>query len=88
MPDLPDYKLGVTGELDAFHATDAEFLQFAGALVPITGDGDLNRWSWEDRRDFINWCLDEDVLTIQDGRLVANEEHVPTALLESGECAE
>ena len=88
LPDLPDYKLGAEGELEPFHATDAEFLQFAAALVPITGDGDLNKWTWEDRRDFLNWCLDENVLTIKDGRLLAVEETIPTAVLESGECLE
>ncbi len=66
LPDLPDYKLGAEGELDAFHATDAEFLAFAAALVPITGDGDMNRWTWEDRRDFLNWALDEHILSIHD----------------------
>ena len=88
LPDLPDYKLGPDGDLDPFHATDAEFFAFAAALVPITGE-ELDKWTWEDRRDFLNWALDEGVLEIKDGRLIAVEERIPTqTLLESGECLE
>jgi len=77
LPDLPDFKLGVEGDLNGFDATNIEFLTFAQSLVPVTGGGD--RWTWEERRDFLNWCLDEQVLTIKDGRLVPVEETIPTA---------
>jgi hypothetical protein len=80
LPDLPDYRLGQEGDLNGFDATDSEFLNFVQALVPLTGEG-LEHWTWEERRDFLNWCLDEQVLTIQDGRLVPVEEHIPTAPL-------
>jgi len=72
LPDLPEYRLGVEGDLNGFDATDAEFLEFIKSLVPLTGEG-LDHWTWEERRDFLNWCLDEHVLTITDGRLVPNE---------------
>ena len=80
LPDLPDYKLGGEGELNPFNATDSEFLQFVQTLVPLEGEG-LDQWTWMERRDFLNWCLDEGVLTIQNGRLVPAEESVPTAPL-------
>jgi hypothetical protein len=80
LPDLPEYRLGAEGDLNGFDATDAEFLQFVQSLVPVTGEN-IDHWTWEERRDFLNWCLDEGVLTIQDGRLVPVEELVPTAPL-------
>jgi hypothetical protein len=78
LPDLPDYRLGVDGDLNGFDATDSQFLQFVQSLVPLTGEN-LDHWTWEERRDFLNWCLDEHVLVIQDGRLVPYEEGTPTA---------
>jgi hypothetical protein len=84
LPDLPDFKLGVEGDLNGFDATDSEFLQFVQSLVPLTGEN-LEHWTWEERRDFLNWCLDEQVLTIQDGRLVPVEETIPTVPLASYE---
>jgi hypothetical protein len=80
LPDLPDFKLGVEGDLNGFDASDSEFLQFVQSLVPLTGEN-LDHWTWEERRDFLNWCLDEQVLTIQDGRLVPVEETIPTVPL-------
>jgi hypothetical protein len=80
LPDLPEYRLGAEGDLNGFDATDAEFLQFVQSLVPVTGEH-LDHWTWEERRDFLNWCIDEGVLTIRDGRLVPVEELVPTAPL-------
>lgn len=77
LPDLPEYRLGVDGELNGFDATDSEFLHFVQSLVPLTGEG-LDHWTWEERRDFLNWCLDEQVLTIAGGRLVPFEEGTPT----------
>jgi hypothetical protein len=80
LPDLPDYRLGVDGELNGFDATDSQFLHFVQSLVPLTGEN-LDHWTWEERRDFLNWCLDEHVLEIKDGRLVPYEEGTPTAPL-------
>jgi len=80
LPDLPDYKLGDEGDINGFDATDIEFLNFVQTLVPLTGEN-LDHWTWEERRDFLNWCLDESVLTIRDGRLVHFEDVVPTAPL-------
>jgi hypothetical protein len=80
LPDLPDFKLGVEGDLNGFDATDSEFLQFVQSLVPLTGEN-LEHWTWEERRDFLNWCLDEQVLTIKNGRLVSIEETIPTVPL-------
>jgi hypothetical protein len=82
LPDLPDVKLGVEGDLNGFDATDSEFLQFVRSLVPLTGEN-LEHWTWEERRDFLNRCLDEQVLTIRDGRLVPVEETMPTVPLTS-----
>ena len=90
LPDLPHLLLGQS-EQNAWKASDDEFQRFAADLVEIQieeGDTLERPWLWLDRVDFINWALDEDVLTIQENRLVANEEHIATALLESGECAE
>jgi len=84
LPDLPDYRLGVDGELNGFDATDSQFLHFVESLVPLTGEN-LDHWTWEERRDFLNWCLDEHVLVIQDGRLVPYEEGIPTAPLRHDE---
>ena len=80
LPDLPEYKLGAEGACNGFDATDAEFLHFVQSLVPLMGEN-LDQWTWEERRDFLNWCLDEGILTIQDGRLVPVEERVPMAPL-------
>ncbi len=80
LPDLPDFRLGIEGDLNSFDAMDSEFLQFVQSLVPLTGEH-LDHWTWEERRDFLNWCLDEQILTIQDGRLVPVEEQAVTAPL-------
>ncbi len=83
LPDLPDYKLGVDGDLNGFDASDSEFLQFVQSLVPLSGEN-LEHWTWEERRDFLNWCLDEQVLTIKEGRLVPVEDTFPTSPLAAG----
>ena len=73
--------------MNAFDATDFEFLNFVQTLVPLTGENTDN-WTWEERRDFLNWCLDESVLTIDDGRLVPAEnpeESTPLPLTHDGE---
>jgi hypothetical protein len=80
LPDLPDFRLGIEGDLNGFDATDSEFLQFVQSLVPLTGE-QLDHWTWEERRDFLNWCLDEQIVKIQNGRLVPVEERVVTASL-------
>jgi hypothetical protein len=80
LPDLPDLKLGTEGDLNGFDATDSEFLHFVQSLVPLTGE-QTDHWTWEERRDFLNWCLDEQVLEVSDGRLILLEETIPTAPL-------
>lgn len=89
LPDLPVLLLGQS-EQNAWKASDEDFLRFARTLAEIQveeGNSLERPWTWEDRRDFLNWCLDEGVLEIKDGRLLAVEERIPTALL-SGECLE
>jgi hypothetical protein len=84
LPDLPEFKLGADGDLNGFDASNVEFSQFAHSLVPIKGDSE--QWTWEERRDFLNWCLDEQVLTIAEKRLVPvedPEEKTPTAPLQA-----
>jgi hypothetical protein len=68
LPDLPDYKLGTEGDLNAFDASNVEFSEFAHSLVLIKGDSE--KWTWEERRDFLNWCLDEQVLEMKEKCLV------------------
>ena len=80
LPDVPACKSGAEGDPGGFDAKDSAFLHFVQSLVPLTGEGP-DHWTWEERRDFLNWCLDEGVLTIQEGRLVPAEELVPTAPL-------
>jgi hypothetical protein len=77
---VPTGKPGAYGDPGGFDATENELLHLLQSLLPLTGEN-LDQWSLEERRDFRNWCLDEGVLTIQDGRLVPVEELVPTASL-------
>ena len=69
VPTVPTGKLGAQGDPGGFDATESELLHVLQSLLPLTGEN-LDQWSWEERRDFLNWCVDEGVLTIQDGRLV------------------
>src|SRR5260370_21418891 len=88
--DLPGLLLGQS-EQNAWKATDGEFYRFAAALVEIQveeGDSLERPWLWEDRRDFINFCLDEHILSIQDGRLVELEATIPTQASLSADCLE
>lgn len=82
LPQLPYLKLGQS-EHNAWKASDEEFLAFAQSIVPIKveeGDSVERSWTWEERRDFVNWCIDEGVLLVQDGRLIpVEEEKIPTA---------
>jgi hypothetical protein len=80
VPAVPTGKPGAQGDPGGFDATESELLHLLQSLLPLTGEN-LDQWTWEERRDFLNWCLDEGVLTIQDGRLVPVEELVPTAPL-------
>jgi hypothetical protein len=80
VPAVPTGKPGAQGDPGGFDVTENELLHVLQSLIPLTGEN-LDQWSWEERRDFLNWCLDEGVLTIQDGRLVPFEELVPTAPL-------
>jgi len=66
LPDLPEVKLGPSSEHNAFHAPDEEFLGFIRTLVPLEGEN-LDHWTWEERRDFLNWCLDGGILELKDG---------------------
>ncbi len=69
VPDGAACELGETVACNGFDATESELLQMLQSLIPLTGEN-LDQWTWEERRDFLNWCVDEGVLTIQDGRLV------------------
>jgi hypothetical protein len=73
VPAVPACKPGAHGDPGGFDATESELLHLLQSLLPLTGEN-LDQWTWEERRDFLNWCLDEGVLTIQDGRLVPVEE--------------
>ena len=80
LPSIPDACFGVESDPGGFDAMDGALLRCVQTLVPLTGEG-LDHWTREERRIFLNWCLDEGVLTIQDGRLIPIEECVPTAPL-------
>jgi hypothetical protein len=84
LPQLPYLTLGQS-EHNAWKASDEAFFAFAQSIVPVKveeGDSLERSWTWEERRDFVNWCLDEGVLVVQDGRLVpVEEEQIPTAPL-------
>jgi hypothetical protein len=84
LPQLPYLKLGQS-EHNAWRASDEAFFAFAQSIVPIKveeGDSLERSWTWEERRDFVNWCIDEGMLVVQDGRLVpVEEEKIPTAPL-------
>lgn len=80
VPAVPTCKPGAQGDPGGFDATESDLLQMLQSLIPLTGEN-LDQWTWIEHRDFLNWCLDEGVLTIQDGRLVPTEELVPTAPL-------
>ena len=76
LPQLPYLKLGQS-EHNAWKASDEEFLAFAQSIVHVKveeGDTLERSWTWEERRDFVNWCIDEGVLLIEDGRLIPVEE--------------
>ena len=84
LPQLPYLKLGQS-EHNAWKASDEEFLAFAQSIVHVKveeGDTLERSWTWEERRDFLNWCIDEGVLLVQDGRLIpVEEEQISTAPL-------
>src|SRR5215471_4008201 len=76
LPQLPYLKLGQS-EHNAWKASDEEFLAFAQSIVQVKveeGDTLERSWTWEERRDFVNWCIDEGVLLVEDGRLIPVEE--------------
>jgi hypothetical protein len=76
LPQLPYLKLGQS-EHNAWKASDEEFLAFAQLIVHVKveeGDTLERSWTWEERRDFVNWCIDEGVLLVEDGRLIPVEE--------------
>lgn len=69
LPDLPHLFLGPSSEKSVFEQSDAEFLAYIRGLVPLEGDN-LDHWTWEERRDFINWCLEESILELRGDRLL------------------
>lgn len=80
VPDVPAIKPEAQGNPGSFEATESELLHVLQSLIPLTGENP-DQWTWEECRDYLHWCLDEDVLTIQDGRLVPVEELIPTSPL-------
>lgn len=80
LPDVPYDRSDADGDPGGFDATDVALLHFVQTLVPLTGEG-LYHWTREERRAFLNWCVDEGVLTIKDGRLLPGEITVPTGPL-------
>jgi hypothetical protein len=72
--ELKLYNLGES-EITARHATHMQFLEFAQSLVTLKRADDatnLQHWTVEERRDFLNWCLDNGILRIEGNRLIAN----------------
>jgi predicted GIY-YIG superfamily endonuclease len=69
--DLKSYRLGKT-ELNARHCTFDEFVSFARSLVQIADTGNVR--TVFQRRDFLNWCLQEGILRVEDDKLVPNVE--------------
>ena len=49
-------------------ASDSEFLEFASSVVGVEGE-DLDHWTVEERRDFLNWCLERGILVVEGGTL-------------------
>jgi len=81
LTNVPTCKPGAQGDPGGFDATESELLHLLQCLIPLTGENH-DQWTWEEHRDFLNWCLDEGVLTIQDGRLVpVGEDMIPTVPL-------
>ncbi len=72
---LKSFSLG-DSEITARHATDAQFLAFAASLVPLESEeeADLQHWTVEERRDFLNWCLHNGILQIVEHRLMPLEQ--------------
>ena len=73
--DLRSFQLGEEGEMNARYATDTQFLNFIKTLVPLEAEdgADLEHWTVEERRDFLNWAIDEGVLLVRNGRLVPHQ---------------
>jgi hypothetical protein len=80
VPDEAACELGETVVGSGFDVTQCALLHLLQSLIPLT-DENLDQWTWEECRDYLHWCLDEGVLTIQNGRLVPVEELIPTAPL-------
>jgi hypothetical protein len=75
LSDVPDDCFGVKRDQGDFDALDSALLHFVQTLVPLSGET-FDQWTWEERRNFLNWCLDEGILTIQDGRLAPVKEEL------------
>ena len=80
VPDEAACELGETVVCSGFDVTQCALLHLLQSLIPLTGEN-LDQWTWEECRDYLHWCLDEGVLTIQNERLVPVEELIPTAPL-------
>ena len=80
VPDIPACELGETVVCNGFDVMQCALLHLLQSLIPLT-DENLDQWTWEECRDYLHWCLDEGVLTIQNERLVPVEELIPTAPL-------
>ena len=55
------------------HATHQQFLAFAQSLVTLKkadDDTNMQHWTVEERRDFLNWCLEKGLLHIVEYRLL------------------
>jgi hypothetical protein len=70
--ELKSHKLGES-EVDARHATHQQFYEFACSFVTLKPADDatnMQHWAVEERRDFLNWCLENGILRIENGRLM------------------
>ena len=61
------FKLGES-DLTARHASHGEFGIFACSVATVEGGSE--KWTVEERRDFLNWCVENKVLEAKEGRLV------------------
>lgn len=70
--ELKLLKLGES-EIDARHATHQQFYEFAASLVklkPADEATNMQHWTVEERRDFLNWCLEKGILHIDGQKLL------------------
>lgn len=70
--DLKSFTLG-DHEYTARSATHQQFTEFGRSLVQLDVPDD-ERWTVEERRDFLNWCIEYQVLDVQEGRLASKKQ--------------